>query len=79
MSDKLDLILSELQNIRSEQQRHSYLINQLEGELQSLNSKVNTLESGQKELHQITRAIYDRQEETDAKLEALTVDRKSVV
>lgn len=27
-----------------------------------------------KELHQMTRAIHDRQEETDAKLEALTMD-----
>ncbi|NWL89614.1 hypothetical protein DMN77_18870 [Paenibacillus sp. 79R4] len=36
--------------------------------------KLESLESGQAELQQITSAIRDRQEETDAKLEALSMD-----
>lgn len=43
-------------------------------ELKSMNTRLGSLESGQSELHQITTAIRDRQEETDAKLEALTMD-----
>ncbi|MNJ50405.1 hypothetical protein D3C77_456770 [compost metagenome] len=39
-----------------------------------MNTRFGSLESGQSELHQITTAIRDRQEETDAKLEALTMD-----
>lgn len=36
--------------------------------------KLEVIESGQKELNQAVRAIHDRQEETDAKLEALAMD-----
>ena len=36
--------------------------------------KLEALEEGQKELSQISRAIRDRQEETDAKLEAMAMD-----
>jgi len=36
--------------------------------------KLNSLESGQKELGQIVRAIRDRQEESDAKLDSLSMD-----
>ena len=41
---------------------------------QKLESDVQNLQAGQSELYQLTRAIYDRQEETDARLEALTMD-----
>jgi hypothetical protein len=36
--------------------------------------KLEVLEEGQKELNQISRVIRDRQEETDAKLEAMAID-----
>lgn len=50
------------------------ILNQILGELKSMNTRLGSLESGQSELHHITTAIRDRQEETDAKLEALTMD-----
>jgi len=50
------------------------ILNQILNELKSLNTRMSTLEVGQSELHQITSAIRDRQEETDAKLEALSMD-----
>lgn len=43
------------------------ILNQILEELQSL-------KSGQSELHQITSAIRNRQEETDAKLETLSMN-----
>ncbi|GIO36261.1 hypothetical protein J41TS12_11220 [Paenibacillus antibioticophila] len=43
------------------------ILNQILEELQSL-------KAGQFELQQLTRAIRDRQEESDAKLEALSMD-----
>ncbi|MFM9328720.1 hypothetical protein [Paenibacillus mesotrionivorans] len=36
--------------------------------------RLDNLEAGQKELNQLTKAIIHRQEMTDAKLEALTLD-----
>ncbi|WP_342400278.1 hypothetical protein NST20_06420 [Weizmannia sp. FSL W8-0676] len=39
-----------------------------------LNKKLEVMESGQDELYQMVRAIRDRQEETDAKLDALSMD-----
>lgn len=48
--------------------------NPIKKELQEMKTKMETLESGQHELQQITRAIRDRQDETDAKLEALSMD-----
>lgn len=43
-------------------------------ELQNINQRIQNIESGQKELNQMVRVIHDRQEETDAKLESLTLD-----
>lgn len=40
--------------------------------------KLVSIESGQSELHQITTAIRDRQEETDARLEALAMDMNKI-
>lgn len=48
------------------------ILNQILDKLNEMNDRIGNLESGQSELQQITRAIRDRQEETDAKLEALT-------
>ncbi|GIO84595.1 hypothetical protein J25TS5_15270 [Paenibacillus faecis] len=49
-----------------------------EQKLDLILQKLESLESGQVELQQITRAIRDRQEETDAKLEALTMDGNKI-
>lgn len=46
----------------------------LKTDMHKLKTDVQVLESGQGELHQLTRAIYDRQEETDARMESLTMD-----
>ncbi|OAB34166.1 hypothetical protein [Paenibacillus glacialis] len=46
----------------------------IQEEMKTMNTRIGSLESGQSELHQITSAIRDRQEETDAKLEALSMD-----
>ncbi|MGG5253695.1 hypothetical protein ACQYAD_09385 [Neobacillus sp. SM06] len=46
----------------------------MEQKLDLILNKLEMLESGQKELNQIVRAIRDRQENTDAKLESLSMD-----
>lgn len=50
------------------------ILNQILDKLDEMNTRIGGLESGQAELQQITSAIRDRQEETDAKLEALSMD-----
>ncbi len=39
-----------------------------------MSDKLEAILQSIKEIQQVTRAIYDRQEETDAKLEALSMD-----
>ena len=46
----------------------------MEQKLDLILKKFEILESCQKELHQIVRAIRDRQENTDAKLESISMD-----
>ncbi|MFM9279643.1 hypothetical protein [Paenibacillus jiagnxiensis] len=58
--DKLDLILRKLEALEEGQK--------------ALEEGQKALEEGQKELNQISRAIRDRQEETDAKLDAMAMD-----
>ncbi len=88
MDEKLDLILQELQSIKQEmgamkQEMESVKqeIGAMKEEMESVKQEIGAmkqemlaLKSGQKELHLITRAIRDRQEETDAKLESLSMD-----
>ncbi|MFU1797322.1 hypothetical protein ACM1RC_25885 [Paenibacillus azoreducens] len=50
------------------------LLKQIFDELKQVNSRLSSIESGQSELQQITRAIRDRQEKADAKLESLSMD-----
>lgn len=74
MSEKLDLILKELQTLNNrvtslESGQKELLSNQ-----KTFESRQQTLESGQKEIHQIVTALRDRQDETDAKLESLTMN-----
>ncbi len=46
----------------------------IKDDIRFLKGEIQTLKSGQNELQQLARAIYDRKEETDARLEALTMD-----
>jgi len=46
----------------------------MEKKLDLILQKLETLESGQQELKEIVVSLRDRQEETDAKLESLTMD-----
>ncbi|MGP0583653.1 hypothetical protein [Paenibacillus timonensis] len=50
------------------------ILNQILDKLEDMNTRIGSIESGQVELQQIILAIHDRQDETDAKLEALTID-----
>ncbi|MDU0332572.1 hypothetical protein RW092_20585 [Paenibacillus sp. 3LSP] len=50
------------------------ILNQILDKLNEMNSRIGSIESGQAELQHIIRAIRDRQEESDAKLEALSMD-----
>ncbi|MCM3699991.1 hypothetical protein [Paenibacillus macerans] len=45
-------------------------------DIRSIKDDIQLLKTGQEELRLITSAIRDRQEETDAKLEALSMDVK---
>ncbi|MGZ7441958.1 hypothetical protein [Paenibacillus sp. TH7-28] len=45
-------------------------------DIRSVKDEIQLLKTGQEELRLITSAIRDRQEETDAKLEALSMDVK---
>lgn len=44
----------------------------LKEELEPIKEDIQSLKSGQSELNQLVRAIHDRQEESDAKIENLT-------
>jgi len=46
----------------------------VENRLESVENRVGAVEKRQDETYQIVRAIYSRQELTDAKLDALTID-----
>ena len=88
MDEKLDLILQELQSIKQEigtmkleiksvKQEMGAMKQEIESmkqEMGAMKEEMLALKSGQKELHLISRAIRDRQEETDAKLESLSMD-----
>ena len=60
MEQKLDLILSELQNLNKR-------IGHIETEFQTVKSQLD-------ENTQLTKAIFHRQEETDAQLDAISMD-----
>ncbi|WP_096202381.1 hypothetical protein [Bacillus sp. FJAT-45350] len=49
-------------------------VSALKGDVKALDLRVGNLEAGQKELNEITRGIRDRQEDSDAKLEAISMD-----
>jgi len=49
-------------------------VNEMEQKLDLILQKLETLEVGQNEIQQVVKAIHNRQEVTDAKLESLTMD-----
>jgi septal ring factor EnvC (AmiA/AmiB activator) len=65
--DKLDLILQKLESLEAR-------LSRLEEVQQAMAAVQQAMAAGQKELYHLSSAIRDRQEETDAKLEALAMD-----
>ncbi|WP_409344481.1 hypothetical protein [Paenibacillus sp. MBLB4367] len=60
MGDKLDLIL--------------HKVDRIQNDVEVLKTDVNSLLAGQSELYQIYRALRERQDESDAKLDAMAMD-----
>ncbi|MDP4098794.1 hypothetical protein OIN60_18860 [Paenibacillus sp. P96] len=72
--DKLDLILQKLEALEEGQKALGKGQKTLEEGQKVLEKGQQALEGRQTELYQISLAIRDRQEETDAKLEAMVMD-----
>lgn len=78
---KLDHIESEQQSLRSDMQSMKSDMQSMKSDMQSMKSDILGLKETQglmqtqlQETNEIVRAIRDRQEETDAKLDALSMD-----
>ena len=68
MSDQLlQQIIKKLDNMDNE-------LKEIKSEQQSMNETQSLMQTQQTETNQLVRVIIDRQDETDAKLEALTMD-----
>lgn len=67
MSDKLDLLLDKVGRIEND-------VQELKTDVRELKTDVHSLKSGQSELYQIYRALRDRQDESDAKLDGMAMD-----
>lgn len=67
MEKVLQEILTTVQAIQTD-------VSQLKTDVKSLDIRVGNLEKGQIELIEICRSIRDRQEETDAKVEGISMD-----
>lgn len=70
----VEQINERLGNLEKEVVTTNKRLESLESRVDTIEVRLTSLESGQKELNGIVRAIHDRQEENDAKLEALTMD-----
>lgn len=70
----VQILKKDVQSLKGDVQVLKGDVQTLKTGVQKLESDVQTLKSGQSELLQLARAIYDRQEETDARLKALTMD-----
>ncbi|MBW7651824.1 hypothetical protein [Anoxybacillus sp. ST4] len=68
------LIRQEQQAIRQEQQAIRQEQQAIRQEQQAIREEQQALKNGQKELYDLMNALLHRQDETDAKLEALTMD-----
>lgn len=78
---ELEKLNKRMDNMEGELQKLNQRMDNTEGELQKLNQRMNQMEDELqlikeqiKETTDITRVIRDRQEETDAKLDALSMD-----
>lgn len=75
MSDeKLDMILDKLMSMETDMNSVKSVMGSMETDMNSMKSEMGSMKSQLDENTQITKAIYHRQEETDAKLEALSFD-----
>lgn len=72
-NDKLDLILSELKNIKSEQERHGDLLHQLIKTVGASNTKLESTESNVQKLHAELSSLKQGQERQDKILESLAM------
>lgn len=71
---KFDQLNMRVEKIESRLDQFETRFGKIESRLDHMDERLTSLEAGQQELYQISRAIQDRQKETDTKLEALTVD-----
>lgn len=67
-------ILTTVQAIQTDVSELKVDVSQLKTDVKSLDRRVGNLEKGQIELNEICRSIRDRQEETDAKVDAISMD-----
>lgn len=82
MSDeKLDILLNEMQGIKKAMGSMKSEIKSMQGDIGSIKTEVGTIKTDARtiktQLHENTqfiKAIHHRQEETDAKLEAMSLD-----
>jgi chromosome segregation ATPase len=74
IEQRMDKIEQRIDKIEHRMDQIEQRIDKIEIRLDKIEIRLDTLESGQKELNQIVTAIRDRQEETDARLEALSMD-----
>ncbi|BAQ10951.1 hypothetical protein OXB_2480 [Bacillus sp. OxB-1] len=71
MSEKLlQQILAELKDVKTEMKDFKFELNEIKSKVDDNTKKLETLD----ELKEITLALRDRQEETDARLESLAMD-----
>lgn len=86
MSDKkLDLILKEIQFVKNDVQSMKNEMTSMKAEthamkdeLHSFKDEMNIMKSQLDENTQLTKAIYHRQEESDAALESLSLDHAKI-
>ena len=74
IESRLDQFETRFEKIESRLDQFETRFEKIESRLDHMDERLTSLEAGQQELYQISRAIQDRQVETDAKLEALTID-----
>ena len=70
----LQQILGELKEIKTEMKEFKTEMKELKTEMNEFKTEQQSMKAQLNENTQLTRAIFDRQEETDAKLESLTMD-----
>ncbi|MEC0331601.1 hypothetical protein P4H42_18465 [Paenibacillus macerans] len=75
LKEMLQFVINEsLQPVKDDIRSVKDDIRSVKDEIRSVKDEIQLLKTGQEELRLITSAIRDRQEETDAKLEALSMD-----